>query len=194
MPIVVFGWHPWWFETAPMTGGQSLATTCGGLYNRTQLDYYAAASRHVRNAIANHSARGIDRYVLTGHSMGAALALLIGSLSTPPLATVGIAPGAWRSARLRAAAHAPDLRWATSIIDAYDPVPSSSAHEGELLGTLCRYSAPTVDSSCAVCHAGLNTAQACTTGQQATHNLSSYVRLVARGNRDCGVAERGHHA
>ena len=188
---VVFGWHPWWLELSQLTGGEALATVCGSLYNSTQLDYYGAASRHVRAAIADHSARGIDRFVLTGHSMGAALALLVGSSRTPPLAAVGWAPGAWRSARLRSAARTPDLRWATSIVDASDPVPYASAFEGELLGTLCRFSAPTAEPSCTRCNApALTSTHACSTCQEAKHNVSSYFRLVAKGGQDCGGGDR----
>jgi len=144
----VFGWHPTWSSRTTI----DLAASCNREFTPVQLDYYEAARRRTANAI--DSAKGIDQWLLTGFSFGAVLALLVGATRSPPLPAVVFAPGGWGAALANRTSNASSLRWSTSIVDAYDPIPMEARMAGESRGQLCMLSSS--DANCAACFDAVN--------------------------------------
>jgi pimeloyl-ACP methyl ester carboxylesterase len=184
-------------------------TRCGE-FSDSQLDFFTEASRRVGDIVTTHAARGIVRFLLTGHSIGAALAMLIGATATPPLPAFGFAVGAWRTAFVNATLNTTGdadlaLKWSTSIDNIADPVPAAAWRSGEWLGQICSYADPNTTSvavsiriSCLACKTGVldlpgNSSQPSvpiTADQQAlycdacmmgNHGLRTYLHLISSG-------------
>lgn len=193
----VFDWVPWWLPTETDDSSRGDPVECRRTFQNAQLDWRAAAVQRISAAIATHSARGIERFMLTGHSFGAALSLLISSTTSPPLPALVFAPGGWASAEKNATSHgSPDdarLSWGLSVANAADPVALTAVQDGEQLGWRCEYTADAgtpLDASCTACRAilvdGVHEGEAadCVQCMQLTHNASNYFALLSDGRRD----------
>ena len=180
--LATFGWHATF---------NALPNTCG-LLQAASLDYLRSSKASVEVAIARSRPQGIHHFLVTGHSLGGAVGLLMASQMTPPLPVVAFGPGGWRSALLnrtsagldggldqlytRAAAIA---ERSVSVVNTWDPVAGYARSDGELFGRVLNYSevspSETTLSTCSQCRSSKTSCSPCV---KAVHAIDRYYTLM----------------
>ncbi|KAL1507926.1 hypothetical protein AB1Y20_007530 [Prymnesium parvum] len=189
--------------------GDELPPFCGQFSNHT-LDYLLRAAEFVARCAAAYPSYEL---LFTGHSLGAALAMMVaelrvgllrndGSSTSPtalPPAAVFSAP-AWADALTRRTGVVPSViaaqRRLYSLADEWDPVQASASDQGQLVGMECLWADAPPPPGCSACWESgggapplsWSDSAACRLCFAHTHVFSNYVNHLVLGPRPtCAV-------